>query len=307
MEKKDIFWKRTGVVCIFAILCCCLWGSAFPSIKVGYEWWQISSDDVGAQILFAGSRFSLAGILTIILGSALQKKILKPAVDNIGKILVLAFFQTAIQYFFFYTGLANTTGVKASIITSANVFLAIIIASILMHQEKMNLQIILGCILGFLGVVLVNLRTGGKDLSINLNGDGAILLSAISSAISSVFIKKFSQKTNPVMLSGYQFFVGGLNLIISGIALGGRIQTNSFKGVAILLYLAMLSAIAYTLWGILLKYNPVSKVSVFGFANPIAGVILSTIILNERQEGGFLLLISLLFVSVGIYMVNKSN
>lgn len=305
MEKSEnIFWKKPLIVCVFAIICCCLWGSAFPCIKLGYQWWGISSNDTGAQILFAGCRFTLSGIFTILIGSRLQKKFLRPKKENIIQILVLACFQTAVQYFFFYTGLANTTGVKASIITSANVFLAIILASIFMRQEKINGKIVTGCILGFLGVVLVNMRAGTTDLQINVRGDGAIFLSALSSAISSVFIKKFSQKTNPVMLSGYQFFCGGLVLIMCGFLAGGNLQAVSVRGIGILLYLAFLSAVAYTLWGILLKYNPVSKVSVFGFANPVAGVALSTIILHEKQEGGIIVFVALLLVSAGIYLVN---
>jgi drug/metabolite transporter (DMT)-like permease len=41
-----------------------------------------------------------------------------------------------------------------------------------------------------------------------------------------------------------------------------------------LLYLALVSAVAYSLWGILLKYNPISRVAVFGFMTPVFGVIL---------------------------------
>ena len=44
--------------------------------------------------------------------------------------------QTTIQYFFFYLGLANTTGAKGSIITASNAFFAIIIAHFLMKEER---------------------------------------------------------------------------------------------------------------------------------------------------------------------------
>lgn len=304
-QNKNFFWNKPVVVCIFAILCCCLWGSAFPSIKLGYQWWEIASDDTASQILFAGCRFSLAGVITILLGSILQKKLLVPNGKAIKQIFVLALFQTALQYFFFYIGLANTTGVKASIITSANVFLAIIMASIIFHQEKLQIQTVIGCILGFMGVILVNMQAGFININVNILGDGAIFVSALSAAISSVFIKKFSQESNPVMLSGYQFFLGGIILITGGIGFGGSIHTESFNGIWILLYLAMLSAVAYTIWGILLKYNPVSKVTIYGFANPIAGVLLSMLILQEKQEAGLIIVLALLLVSVGIYLVNR--
>ena len=71
-----------------------------------------------------------------------------------------------------------------------------------------------------------------------------------------------------------------------------------------LFYLATLSAVAYSLWGILLKYNPVSKVAVFGFMNPVFGVILSAIFLKENDALGLTSLISLILVCIGIYTVN---
>ena len=72
----------------------------------------------------------------------------------------------------------------------------------------------------------------------------------------------------------------------------------------LLIYMALISAVAYTLWGILLKYNPVSKVSIFGFTNPVFGVILSAIILREGNVFGMKDLIALVLVSIGILIVN---
>ena len=76
--------------------------------------------------------------------------------------------------------------------------------------------------------------------------------------------------------------------------------------VALLLYMAMISAVAYTLWGVLLKYNPVSRVSVFGFMNPVFGVLLSALILGESAQAlSIYALAALVLVSLGIYVVNK--
>lgn len=61
--------QKTIVVWLGALVCCLLWGSAFPCIKIGYQMMYIASDEVASQILYAGYRFTLAGILTIILGS----------------------------------------------------------------------------------------------------------------------------------------------------------------------------------------------------------------------------------------------
>ena len=162
----------------------------------------------------------------------------------------------------------------------------------------------LGCIVGFAGVVLINLSGSNVDMSFNLTGDGFIFISAIAYALSSVLIKKYSAKSDPVMLSGYQFTAGGLVMILIGFVMGGRIHTASMPVMILLIYMALISAVAYTLWGILLKYNPVSKVSIFGFTNPVFGVILSAIILREGNVFGMKDLIALVLVSIGILIVN---
>ena len=70
--------------------------------------------------------------------------------------------------------------------------------------------------------------------------------------------------------------------------------------------MAMISAVAYTLWSILLKFNPVSRVAVFGFMNPVCGVVLSALILNERNQAFSLQgLLALVLVCFGIYQVNR--
>lgn len=299
--------QKTIVVWLGALLCCALWGSAFPCIKIGYRLFDIASGDVAAQILFAGCRFTLAGVLALAIGSALNREWLVPKRRSYGRIAKLALLQTVAQYIFFYVGLANTTGVKASIIEGVNVFIAILVASLLFHQEKLSAAKILGCVIGFAGVVLVNISGGGLDLEFHFTGEGFIFLSTIAYAFSSVFLKRYSKEDNPVLLSGWQFVFGGLVMIVCGLIAGGRLSEWSVAGVLMLLYMAVISAVAYSLWGILLKYNPVSKVAVFGFMNPVFGVILSAILLHEGDSIGVMCLVSLALVCAGIYIVNRGE
>lgn len=308
MEKKEHVMQKTAVVWFGALICCALWGSAFPCIKIGYQLFDIASDAVATQILFAGLRFALAGILTIVVGSILNRNILLPKKEGFPKILKLCLLQTVLQYLFFYIGLANTSGVKASIIEGVNVFVAIFVASLIFRQEKLTAAKLMGSLVGFAGVVLVNLNGNGLDMSLRFVGEGFIFLSTVAYAFSSVFLKRYSKTENPVLLSGWQFLMGGLIMTAAGYLMGGRIETITAAGMGMLFYLACVSAAAYTLWGILLKYNPVSKVAVFGFMNPVFGVILSAILLNEKnQASGWMTIVALLLVSIGIYITAREN
>ncbi|WP_251492791.1 DMT family transporter [Otoolea muris] len=299
--------SRPVVMGLLALFCCALWGSAFSCIKIGYRLFQISAGDTGSVILFAGLRFALAGIMVILAGSALQGRRLVPQRDDIAKIAKLCAFQTVFQYFFFYIGLAHASGVKSAIITGSNSLLTILMSSLVFRQEKLTPAKAAGCLLGFLGVAAANLTGGGMHQNASLLGEGFVFLSAVSYAFSSALIKRYSADSDPVLLSGWQFLAGGAVLAAGGLALGGSIRHASYPAAAMLLYLGFLSAAAYTVWGLLLKYNPVSRVSIYGFSNPVVGVVLSALLLGEGgQAFSARNVAALLLVSGGIFVVNHS-
>lgn len=295
-------------LCAAACFCCLLWGSAFPVIKIGYSLLGIRADDYASQILFAGIRFSIAGVLTILFGSLVSKSAVRVKKQSAYKVIALALFQTVLQYLFFYVGLANTTGTKGSILDSTSVFFSVLIATFILKQERLTVTKVLGCLLGFAGVVAVHFSSGMAEASFNLKGDGFIILSALSYAVSSVMIKQFSKDDNPVALSGYQFILGGVIMAAVGLSLGGKLLFSGIKAVLIILYLALVSAAAYTLWGMLLKYNPVSRVTVFGFMTPVFGCILSALLLGESlADSGIKTITALLLICFGIFLVNKEK
>lgn len=300
-EKENIFSKPI-VLILGALLCCALWGSATPAIKTASAL-LIPVSSVPSTILFAGIRFTAAGIITVLIYSIARKKFLYPKKENIPKVLTVSAFQTVIQYIFFYVGLTYTTGVKGTIASGSSAFFCVLIASLIFRQEKLTLKKIIACILGFAGIVIINLN--GFELTMNFLGDGFVILSTVAYAFSSVFMKKFSKSEDPVVISGYQFIIGGAFMVLLGLILGGKISMNNPKGVIILVYLAFLSAVAYALWGMLLKYNPVSKVSVFTFTTPIFGTLLSLLFLPEASGVEPInLVVTLILVSLGIFLLN---
>lgn len=301
------FLTKTYVVVALCTVCCMLWGSAIPVIKLGYEEMQIEGSDIPTQILSAGIRFFIAGILAVIIGSVVSKRLIYPkSAASLFRAVKLSSFQTIIQYVFFYIGLANTTGVKASILDGTSVFIALFVSGLIFKMEKVTSHKILGSVIGFIGVFLININTDSvKTLfEFSIIGEGFIILSTIGYACSSVFMKRYSAYDDTAMLSGYQFIIGGLIMAIAGYAFGGRFSVFSFKAAMIIVYLAFVSAVAYTIWAQLLKYNPVSKVAVFGFLTPILGSVFSMLILGETGAFDLKGAVSLILVSVGIMLVN---
>lgn len=301
MEKK---LQNPIVICVLALLCCALWGSAFPCIKIGYEWMEI--EGIGSQILFAGYRFFLSGVLTFALGCLLERRILRMKRENFGVIFRQGVLQTTIQYVCFYIGLAHTTGAKGSIINASNAFVSIVAAHYMIRSERMTWKKGLGCILGLAGVVLVNLEPGGFGGGFRFLGEGMVLLCTIAYGVSTVLLKMISDRESPMTITAYQTLIGSVLLIVTGWCLHGEVSVNTWKSSALLFYMALLSTVAFSLWTLLLKYNPVGKVAVYGFTIPIFGVLLSGILLGETIFS-VKYVAALIFVSGGVILVNRND
>ena len=305
MAQKQNTLTKTGIVALLACVCCILWGSAIPVIKTGYRLMEVDAADTASQIVFAGVRFTLAGLLVLIFASIREKKVLIPDQTILKYAVPVCLAQTVGQYFFFYIGVAHTSGVKGGIITGLGNFIAILMVCLIVRNERMTGRKMAGCVLGFAGVVVINLMGKSLDMGFTLTGEGFILISQVAYGISTILINIYSKKVSPVVLSGTQFTMGGIVLTLIGIGMGGHLGSITAVGVVIIFYLAMVSAVAYTLWSVLLAWNDVSKVAIFGFVNPLCSVILSALILGEvKQAFNTGSLVALLLVCAGIYIVN---
>ncbi|OSA92773.1 UNVERIFIED_ORG: EamA family transporter [Clostridium botulinum] len=302
MDKRKLYTNRKNIV-ILAIISCILWGSAYPAIKVGYELFSIGTNDIGSKLIFAGYRFAIAGILVLVMELINRKNIFKYSLKEFGEITLLGSTQTALQYLFFYVGLSYTTGVMGSIINGTGTFASIILAHIIYKNDKLNFNKILGCIIGFIGVIIVNLNgksIGGQGFS--LKGEGSLMIAAIIFAASAIYGKKITQNKDASIVTGYQLFIGGIILSILGFIFGGHLKGFTSKSTMLLIYMALLSSIAFAIWSQLLKFNKVGVISVFNFLVPIFGTLLSAIFLKENIFD-IKILISLILVCSGIFLV----
>lgn len=294
--------KDKRAVPILATISCLLWGSAFPVLKISNKLLGLVDKPVTYQILFAGYRFFLAGLMTLAFAkiTGLNLRIKKKDWPMLLKIGLL---QTTIQYLCFYFGLFNTTGINGSIIVSTGTFFAIILAHFHYHNDSLTLKKWLGLAIGFGGVLLANLKSG-TSLSFNWLGDGLIMFSSFLGAYTLILAKESSRHMDPVVVSGYQMTLGAIILILTG---GGLVGFDSIRFTwvsgGLLLYLAFLSAAAFAIWYVLLKHHPVSKISINKFQIPVWGVLLSALFLPEETLRPVLLL-SLGAVITGIFIVH---
>ncbi|MEX3636404.1 DMT family transporter [Paraburkholderia sp. BR14320] len=298
-------FTQPKVLVIVATLCCLLWGSSYPAIKIGYALLGITQNDIPSKLIFAGYRFVLAGLLLLILAAFSKKPVFELNRRNSGQLMLLGFTQTAIQYVFFYIGLAYTTGVRGSILNSTTTFFSVLLAHFIYKNDKVSPRKALGCLLGFVGVMVVNFGDGLFEFAFTLLGEGFIVIAAFVLSAASIYGKRISQSMDVMVMTGYQLGFGGVVLLAAGYATGGSLHAFTLGSMALLAYLALLSAAAFTLWSLLLKYNQVGKVTVFNFLVPVFGTVLSAICLNENIME-LKNLVALVLVCGGIWLVTRS-
>lgn len=281
-------FTRRGSVFALALLCCLLWGSSFPAIKSGYALLGIAGDDIPSKLVFAGWRFLAAGGLLLAWAAATGRRLggWPPSVWR--QLVVLGLVQTSVQYVFFYIGLAHTTGVKASIMNATSTFFSVLLAHWLYHNDRLTWRKSLGCAAGFVGVMVVNLGGSGGGLAgaltgveFTLLGEGFVVIAALVLAVGGIYGKRISQHMDPVAMTGWQLVVGGAVLLAAGYALGGSLGHITPASSALLGYMAVLSALAISIWSLLLQHNRVSLITAFNFMIPVFGALLSALFLGE--------------------------
>jgi drug/metabolite transporter (DMT)-like permease len=303
MEKQKLLtWPP--VVIFLAFGCALLWGSAFPMVKIGFKVLQIEQS-TGGKLYFAAYRFLLAGLMIFGVLLASGSSVLLPVGKDYALLLLLGLLQTTLQYTFFYIGLSNTTGMKASIINGAGSFFLALSSHWWIKDDVLTTRKNMGLILGFLGIVLVNLRQGQFDFEFHLTGEGFLLFTALASTCGMLLVKKNSLRIRPPLLSAYQLTLGALVLLIIARTLEPPgIVRFSPSTLLLLLYLSFVSAAAFSLWYVLIKYNQLTSIAVYRFLIPVSGTFLSAAILEEEHLT-WIALLSLALVSLGMILTSR--
>lgn len=299
---KDLFQNKWSVIGI-AVFCSILWGSAFPVLKVSYEELQMAPDDTIAKIVFAGARFFLAGLIVLVLLLFMNAKSILVTRRQFMVLIILGIVQTALQYYFFYNGLAKVTGMQGSILNASGTFFAVLLAHYFYKNDKLSWQKTLGLIFGFGGIVLSN---WGQEFSLTFqfSGEGFMILSGLTSAVATIMAKELATGIHPFAITGWQLTLGAIILLLIGIPqLNEGAMVYTPLGFWLFIYSALLSSVAFALWYSLLKYNNAGEISMYKFIVPVSGSVLSAIFIpDERLTTS--IFAGMALVAVGIIIIN---
>ena len=303
-SRLDAFFAIPAAAVLMAVVCNLLWGSAFPFIKMGYRLFAIDAADTASILCFAGVRFMLGALLVWVCGFALNRKPLPmPRGRVLAECCALGLWQTAAQYFFYYSAVALLTGAMGGILNCTQSFMRVILAHFLYGKaDRMTPRKALGCVLGFGGVLVVTLGNHGGG---SVTGMAFMLIASVIFALAGPWNKAVTRKADSFSVCCLNLGAGGLVLVLLGFAMGGSLHPQSAGAVPVLLFLAFISGAGYVLWALLMKNNPVSRISVFGLIIPVMNVLLSAL-LNGEPLFEWNYLVALVLVCGGIFLVNRA-
>ena len=303
MTDKSIF-QRPLWVSIFALTAAIVWGWAYPLIKLGFEEFAIMPDMTGSKMLFAGIRFCLSGIIILAIAKGTRRDFSIRQRSDLWYVILFSLLNTTLHYAFFYIGLSHSQGSRAAILNSMSVFTVVILACLLFKSDKMTVRKILGCTIGFAGILTLNV--GGKESgAFSLLGDGMIIMNALCGAFASLMTRGLNKRVDVFVGTGYGLSIGGALLLIPGLLYGGTLPNITLWGLVILILLIGISTTGFTLYNKLLTCNPVGKVAIYNSLIPVVGAVTSCLCLGETFYWKYAIAGAL--ATTGIYIINKGK
>jgi Permeases of the drug/metabolite transporter (DMT) superfamily len=298
-------WRRnmsaTGI--LLAIFCNLLWGTAIPMIKVSTKVFEFVPGP-GSQLIFAGIRFFISGLMLISYTAIKEKRLVSIKRENRGTVALILLFGTVLEYGLQYPALPNIQSADGSIFSSLSGFFTVILAPLFFKDDRYTLRKIAGVLSGLAGVLLVSLK--GTGISIALNGEFLLIVATLCFVISCFITKKLGDREKAVDITAYNLLIGGAALFLIGLLSGGKFGKITVLSICCLLYLSLVSAMAFSIWAYLLSKFKASNLGIFNLVNPVIGTILAATLVGE-EFSAMKYAASLLLVGIGIVLINTKH
>jgi len=264
---------------LFSLLVMALWGSLFPCVKIGYSVFGIDSNSVANILMFASMRFTLCGALVCAFCFLRRKAMPIPSVKSALNIVWVGVFAIVLHYACTYIGLSMTDSSKTALLKQAGALIYICFSFLFFKDEKFSIFKIIGAIIGFCGIIAINMSSSRVAFSF---GDILILCASLCTVVSNIISRRSAQNSSPLWITGISQLFGGVILFIVSLLLGGVLPQFTVAGSLVFAYICVASISAYTLWYHILKTNELSKLFIIKFAEPLFACVFGAILLGEN-------------------------
>ena len=290
MRKDLLAYLALAAICI-------IWGTTYLVLRVAVTHFP--------PFLFVAIRQVIAGLL-LVAGMMIFAKIKLPGWKYLYHQAIAGFFLITLGNGLVAWAEMHIPSGIAAVICSLMPVMVIIINLMVAQDERPNVPIVVGSILGFIGIAMIF----GEELNSFTQAGyllGIILtfVAVITWAAGSVWIKKHNHQTNVFLNAGFQMFFGGIWCIPLSLAFDDLTSVHwSEQAIYAMLYLIVFgSIIAYSCYSYALHKLPMTIVSLYAYINPIVAVLLGWLVLDEKLNAT--MGIAIVLTVAGIYIVNR--
>ncbi|QYK68515.1 MULTISPECIES: DMT family transporter [Paenibacillus] len=280
--------KRIMMIALLVVL----WGISWPIYKVALEFTP--------PLLFAGLRTLLGGLLLGVILVPRWNRIRWK--ENWRVYAISGIFNVVLFYGLQTVGLMYVPSGLFSVLVYLQPVLVGIFAWMWLGEAMSRLKVI-GLVIGFLGVAAVSV--GGFSGHVAVAGVIIAIITAVSWALGTVYVKKVNQRVDSLWLVAFQCTLGGIVLT------GAGTVTESWSDivwnvpyVSGLIFGTVLGiSLSWLLYFTLVNSGDASKVASYTFLVPVISVFVSSLVLGEAITA--FLLIGLILIGLSIYLVNR--
>jgi drug/metabolite transporter (DMT)-like permease len=289
------------------LILCLIWGSTWIGIKVGVE--------AVPPLFYAGSRFTVAGVLLLVV-ALLHRETIQLRNRDLPRLIVCSLLMISLCYGPLFWGMQYVNSGTAAVLELSLTPVALMTFALVFRQESWRRQIGWAILLGILGLgvlygpdALAGPEQQAGSSRLTLLGMLAISLAAFVYGLGSAVAKPLLERYPAFFVAGTTTTIGGAFLLFSSIifeegaltALRGHWGWTAWSGWAFLVLFG--SLIGYTIFMRLLRDIGASRAGSYAFVSPVIAVALGVALNGE--EVGFLDCLGMLLMIAAAYLALK--
>ena len=273
---------------------CLIWGLNAVAVKIS---------NAGIAPIFCAGLRSVIATICLLIWMGFKRLELFPGRIKDGMVVGLLF---GIEFGLLYMAILFTTVSSAYILLYTSPFFHALGAHFFLRGDRLTARKWIGLSLSFCGVLILLSKHLGLSSIVELTGDLMALSAAVAWASTTVYVKRrLAKAVLPYHTLFYQtLFSIPILFLLSLCFQETPVQTlNGLILFAVAFQGILVAGISYLVWFFLVHRYPISQLSAFTFLTPVFATIAGVLILKEPVN--LRLILSLIFVSIGIYIVNR--